>query len=150
MILYLSATTNIPDAYIDYIAVRLNTGEEVSLNWDESEIYRDEKGFETRYKGVYFGDDYANGRIDELKDLELQDVGLYFESEGKFHFRIDEMQFEDGEETLTIKDPAPPEEVYEDWTYGGPTSLEDKLCSAVARTGGSAPDIDSKEKDLGL
>lgn len=45
MIINLSAKTPIKDAVIDFIEVRLNTGETVSLNWDESGIDREEDGF---------------------------------------------------------------------------------------------------------
>ena len=45
MTLYLEATTTIPDLFIDYIEVRLASGESASLNWDESEIYRNPDGF---------------------------------------------------------------------------------------------------------
>lgn len=38
MRLYLTAETSIPDLYIDYIEVLLKSGEEVSLNWDYSDI----------------------------------------------------------------------------------------------------------------
>ena len=44
MTLYLEATTTIPDLFIDYIEVRLASGESASLNWDESEIYRNPNG----------------------------------------------------------------------------------------------------------
>ena len=36
MRLYLTAKTSIPDLFIDYIQVKLKSGEEVSLNWDFS------------------------------------------------------------------------------------------------------------------
>lgn len=53
MTLYLEATTTIPDLFIDYIEVRLASGESASLNWDESEIYRNPDGFGAKYTGVY-------------------------------------------------------------------------------------------------
>jgi len=102
MILYLSATTNIPDVIIDYIMVKLKSGEEVSLNWDESDIARDPDGFHARYKGVYFNDTYANGKIDALDGLKVTDICLYYETDGVFHFRIDEMEFDDSGRELTI------------------------------------------------
>ena len=43
MTLYLEAKTSIPDLFIDYIEVRLTSGESASLNWDESEIYRNKE-----------------------------------------------------------------------------------------------------------
>ncbi len=75
--LYLEAVTTIPDLFIDYIEVRLTSGESASLNWDESEIYRNADGFGARYKGVYFGEEPANGRLDELHDMVITDIGLY-------------------------------------------------------------------------
>ena len=53
MRLYLTAKTSIPDLFIDYIQVKLKSGEEVSLNWDYSDIERTSSGFSARYKGVY-------------------------------------------------------------------------------------------------
>ena len=49
MTLYLEAKTTIPDLFIDYIEVRLASGESASLNWDESEIYRNPNGFGAKY-----------------------------------------------------------------------------------------------------
>ena len=78
--LYLEAKTTIPDLFIDYIEVRLASGESASLNWDESEIYRNPDGFGAKYKGVYFGEEPANGRLDELRDMVITDIGLYSDS----------------------------------------------------------------------
>lgn len=80
MRLYLTAETSIPDLYIDYIEVLLKSGEEVSLNWDYSDIERTPSGFSARYKGMYFDEDYANGRIEELRDMKITDIGVYYES----------------------------------------------------------------------
>lgn len=77
MTLYLEAKTSIPDLFIDYIEVRLTSGESASLNWDESEIYRNPDGFGAKCKGVYFGEEPANGRLDELCDMVITDIGLY-------------------------------------------------------------------------
>ena len=41
MTLYLEAATTIPDLFIDYIEVRLASGESASLNCEESEITAD-------------------------------------------------------------------------------------------------------------
>lgn len=108
MRLYLSAKTDIPDVVVDFIAVRLNTGEEVSLNWDESGISRCDDGFEARYNGVCFGENYANGMIDVLHGLQIVDIGFYTEAAGSFHFEIEEMEFEDDDKTLTIQNPVIP------------------------------------------
>lgn len=76
MTLYLEAKTSIPDLFIDYIEVRLTSGESASLNWDESEIYRNPDGFGAKYKGVYFGEEPANGRLDELRSMVITDQNL--------------------------------------------------------------------------
>jgi len=99
-----------PDVYIDYIEAGLKNGNVVSLNWDESDITRNEDGFEARYKGVYFGEEYANGRIDDLNGMEITDIGLYSESDGDFHFDIEEMLFEDNEKSLSIFYPEIPKD----------------------------------------
>ena len=96
--LYLEAKTSIPDLFIDYIEVRLASGESASLNWDESEIYRNPDGFGAKYKGVYFGEEPANGRLDELRDMVITDIGLYSDT-------ISEMEFVDNGRSLEF---APP------------------------------------------
>ena len=96
--LYLEATTTIPDLFIDYIEVRLASGESASLNWDESEIYRNPDGFGAKYKGVYFGEEPANGRLDELRDMVITDIGLYSDT-------ISEMEFVDNGRSLEFSPP---------------------------------------------
>ncbi len=110
MILYLSAKTNIPDVVIDYIEVALSSGDTVSLNWDMSDISRYDDGFEARYKGVYFDEEYANGKLSELENLKITDIGLYYESTGSFQFSIEGMEFLDNDKCLSIKNPALPED----------------------------------------
>lgn len=97
MILYLTARTGLPDLTVDFIEVRLATGEIVSLTWDESEYGRDGGVFTAKYKGIYFGEDYANGRVKELHGMEIAQVGIYTESKeaDKAEIRITEMEFED-------------------------------------------------------
>ncbi len=46
MTLYISATTNCPDLSIDFIDVRLKSGEVVSLNWDDTEYDNEEGKFD--------------------------------------------------------------------------------------------------------
>lgn len=105
MILCISAETTIPDLVIDFIEVRLKTGETVSLTWDESESGVEEGLFDARYKGVYFGEEHANGRIDELEDMQVEYVELYSESDLPGTFRIREMVFEDDMELLRLDVP---------------------------------------------
>jgi len=89
MRLYLTAKTSITDLFIDYIQVKLKSGEEVSLNWDYSDIERTSSGFSARYKGVYFDEEYANGRIEELRNMKITVVGVYYESKQKPDITID-------------------------------------------------------------
>ena len=101
--LYLTAETSIPDLYIDYIEVQLKSGEEVSLNWDESDIERCTDGFSARYKGVCFDEQHANDRIRDLEDMKITDIGVYHESEHEQDIKITIMEFVDEYEHLTFE-----------------------------------------------
>ena len=103
--LYLEAATTIPDLFIDYIEVRLASGESASLNWDESEIYRNPDGFGAKYKGVYFGEEPANGRLDELRDMVITDIGLYSDTIPETKITISEMEFVDNGRSLEFSPP---------------------------------------------
>lgn len=102
MILYLQATTNVQDLMIDYIEVKLKSGKTVSLNWDESGIERSKTGFDARYKGVYFDEEYANGRISELAGMKIDTIGLYSEQVETPEIVITKMSFEDGDIKMDI------------------------------------------------
>ena len=110
MRLYLTAKTSIPDLFIDYVQVKLKSGEEVSLNWDYSDIERTSSGFSARYKGVYFDEEHANGRIDELQDMKITDIGVYYESKQKPDITIEVMDFVDDDKQLVF---SPPELIRE-------------------------------------
>lgn len=110
MRLYLTAKTSISDLFIDYIQVKLKSGEEVSLNWDYSDIERTSSGFSARYKGVYFDEEYANGRIDELQDMKITDIGVYYESKHEQDIKIEVMDFVDDDKQLVF---SPPELIRE-------------------------------------
>lgn len=103
MILYLSASTDLEDLVIDYIEVKLVTGETVSLNWDESDIERLDTGFHARYKGVYFDEEYANGKLDSLREMQIDKIGIYAESESYSDIVITEMIFEDAGEQYDLE-----------------------------------------------
>lgn len=111
MNLYLSVNTTITDLVIDYIEVRLKSGEEVSLNWDESYIDRNESGFTAKYEDVCFGEKNASGKLEQLRDMKIIEVGLYTESREENTVTIEEMKFEDSGEWLCI---APPK-IIVDW-----------------------------------
>lgn len=108
MVLYLAAKTNTSDLMVDYITVKLNTGAEVTVDWDESGIDRYEDGFSAKYSGVYFDEQYANGRISELEGMSIIDLQLYTESEDNenVEFSIEQMEFVDGDSRLTIDNPS--------------------------------------------
>ena len=71
MRLYLSVDTNIEDLEIDYIEVKLVTGEIMTVEWDESDIAWEENGFDARCKGVYFDEEYADGKLSSLHGSRL-------------------------------------------------------------------------------
>ena len=94
MVLYLKAESDIPDLMIDFIEVKLKSGQIISLTWDESEFDRKDGYLDARYKGVYFDDEYGNGRLSELKGMEVQ-----------HSFKLRELSFHDGEESLAFTYP---------------------------------------------
>lgn len=105
MVLYLKARANIEDILIDSIEVRLTSGREVLLTWDESDISRTSFGFLARYKGVYFDEDYANGQMEELNGMQVLDVTLSSESNQYNLFFLEEMEFEDNGKNLSFRFP---------------------------------------------
>lgn len=104
MILYLDAKTNIKDVYVEFIEVKLNNGKVVSLNWDESYIDRDNDEFSAKYKGVYFDEEYANGKLDLLKGATIEYVELYYEKDYENpYFVINSMDFEDNGKQIEME-----------------------------------------------
>lgn len=116
MILHLRALASVPNLLIDYIEIRTAAGEKVRLTWDESEIRYTQMGFFARYKGVYIGEEYANGRIDELRDmvitgigledLIITDVGTEDEAGVEPSISISRMKFCDDKKSLTFTPPV--------------------------------------------
>lgn len=104
MVLYVTARTELTDIVIDYIEVKLAAGETVSLNWDESSIERNEDGFNARYKGVYFGDSYANSCLKELSGMRILMIGVYTEENDDSALTITRMLFEDAGAVYEPKD----------------------------------------------
>lgn len=101
MILYLSVKTDLNDLIIDSIKVVLATGETVTLTWDESDIERLKNAFTTRYKGVYFDEEYTNGKLDRLRDMQIESIEFNTDQESFFNFSIDAIIFNDGGECYT-------------------------------------------------
>ena len=113
MRLYLDANTNFTNKdglSIDFIEVQLKNGETISLNWDESDFGIEDGVFSARYKGVYFDEVHANGRIEELRGMKVTDIGVYFESKHKQDIKIEVMDFVDDDKQLVF---SPPELVQE-------------------------------------
>lgn len=107
MDLFLKATTNVPDLILDFIEVKLKSGKTVSLNWERSNVKQFESdnssGITADYFGLYFGEEDAGDRMNELEDMRVTAVGLYSETYPVTDISIIEMTFSDGEETLTFE-----------------------------------------------
>ena len=97
----MSVYTNIEDLEIDYIEVKLVTGEIVTVEWDESDIAWEENGFDARYKGVYFDEEYANGKLSSLHGMQIEYINRNTESDSDSDIVITDMTFEDGGEQYT-------------------------------------------------
>lgn len=95
MIMELTVSTNAKEVVIDYIMVKLKSGKTVSLNWDESNEVQTENGFILSCKDVYMDETATEGRLEELKDLEIVDIGLYTEDKRLVALSIEEMRFYD-------------------------------------------------------
>lgn len=106
MNLYLNAETKTTDLVIDFITVKLKSGESISLNWDESYVDRTPDGFTASYQRVCFDDEYADGRLEQLRGMEIACVGLYSDSARTASIRITEMEFEDNGKCLTFDNPG--------------------------------------------
>ena len=113
MILYLEGKTKIPDLAIDFIEVVLTNGKIVSLTWDESDVKNEEGEYTTRYKGVYFDEEYANGKLDELCDLSISYISVYSESQDPVDLYISRLIFEDYEREYVIEDVYQTEDIIE-------------------------------------
>lgn len=114
MELYLTATSNIVDLTIDFIEVRLKSGETVSLNWDESRFDRDEGEIDAHYLGVCFDEESACGKLDELQGMQVVSVGLYSEEheEGDYPINISRMEFCENDRLLCFENPFSQEAPY--------------------------------------
>ena len=57
-----------------------------------------------------FDEEYANGRIEDLRDMKVTDIGVYYESKHKPDIEIEVMDFVDDDKQLVF---SPPELVQE-------------------------------------
>lgn len=106
MTLHLVATTCVSDLVIDYIEVRLQSGEIVSLNWDTSWTEHHDKKLNAQYIGVCFDENSAKGMLAKLVGMRVGNVGLYSESqggEGDYPITIEKMEFYDEDAILSFE-----------------------------------------------
>lgn len=103
MIMYLQVKTKVPDLRIELFKMRLKSGEIVTVDWDESELERESDGFNVRYKGVYFDDEYANGRLEEIDKPDITSVKVSSELEEKADLVITDVEIMDGKKFKTFK-----------------------------------------------
>lgn len=106
MTLYVDVITSVTDLFVDFIEVKLKSGEIVSLNWDETEFTRTETGFTAQYNRVCFDEEYADGKLDQLRDMKVDEVGLYSETESVGSIVIMRMEFEEGDRVLIFDGPV--------------------------------------------
>ena len=100
MRLYLTAKTAMKDLVIDYIEVNLKNGKTISLTWDESEFGIEDGLFTARYKGVYFDEVYGNGLINELRDMQIAEIGVYSDNDEPVTLAVVHVAVEDELERL--------------------------------------------------
>lgn len=103
--LYLKVKTNVDDIVVDSMDVRLASGKDIRLTWDESDINRTAFGFQARCKGVCFDEEYANGRLKELYGMQILDITLSSESKVYSLFFVEQIEFEDKEEKVFFRFP---------------------------------------------
>lgn len=99
MLLYLKGIISSKDAVVDYIEVRLNTGEHVSLNWKTSDTTCFSGEIEGNYSGVCAGElDERTFTLDELVEMQVISVGLYdrVSDTENVKITIEELTFFDG------------------------------------------------------
>ena len=104
MILDVTAKTKVADLTIDFIQVITRLGKSISIDWDTSFVTRTGDIFEARYVGVYFNEEYANGKLEDLENMTVDVVELYSEEDSTMDIEIVEMIFYDEGRELTFKD----------------------------------------------
>jgi len=73
MILYVEVKDTCKTDTIDYLRFTSPApcGKEIFIDWHESSYARTDEGFIARCKGVDFDDEYADGKIEDLKKARL-------------------------------------------------------------------------------
>ena len=94
--------TAVRKVFVDYIIALLQSGEEISIDWDETELMRKPGGFTAEHKGVCFNHNHADGRLKELAGMKVTKLGYFTEEEnweGDIISEITSMVFEDTSNT---------------------------------------------------
>lgn len=106
MDIFLTGKSDAEDLVIDFIELKLKTGETVSLDWDQSYVDRGQGGrFEATYEGINIGGESARRKLSKFKGAAITEVGLYSESRGRANLDILEMTVAEGNRTLTFRAP---------------------------------------------
>lgn len=105
MLLIVKAETSIKDLVIDYIDVVCTSGKRLSLNWEQSNVTKTATGFYAEYLGVCFNDKLAKGQLSELREMQVDVIGLYSEQEVKLDIDVKEMCFYEDAIELSFDNP---------------------------------------------
>ncbi len=97
MIFYIDVKTDSSDLMFESIEFITEDGTIITSDWDESEILRTDYGFSARYKGVYFDDEYANGKFQEIANAKIHNIQAYCEDSKPTHFEIISIDIFDNE-----------------------------------------------------
>lgn len=101
----IEAETNLPELTLRSITVRLSNGEETFLNWDFCLFWKDRTTW--KCSGVCIGEEYADGRLDELENLEITAIRLNSEQLPENPMlSIKKIEFYDNGKLLTISNPG--------------------------------------------
>ena len=106
MDIFLTCKSDAEDLVIDFIELKLKTGETVSLDWDQSYVDRGQGGrFEAAYEGINICGKSARGKLSKLEGAAITEVGLYSESRGRADLDILEMSIREGSRKLIFHAP---------------------------------------------
>lgn len=105
MNLILRVKTQSPDIRFSFLRIKLVSGKIVVLTWSDSSIGRSKEGFQAVYWGIRFDQENAGNRVDELKGMQIVDVGAYSPSDNLSDLTVEEMLFVDCEKELFFQSP---------------------------------------------
>lgn len=74
MDLYAEIGTNNKTLYMDSLTIIPETGEPIRITWDEADHDRKNDTLYVCCHGVYFNNEYANGRIHEMENVKTKEI----------------------------------------------------------------------------